>query len=198
MLNVWVAESIFRRHCSQYSNLCVIMDMCHFFYIKNNPVIAHCGENVSNWWYRFGNKSSCRRKLGFGNEFDTWPYLADTARPHHRVIYPTITLAAIMPIHCMHFFSLLFKLSFNSLQPSDAYMRQIIIWTNDRILLIGPLGTNFSDILIEIHKFPFKKMHLKISSAKWRQFCLGLNVLIAHWKNVSILPSPHHLSLFLS
>ena len=28
--------------------------------------------------------------------------------------------------------------------------RQAIIWTNAGILLIGPLGTNFSEILIEI------------------------------------------------
>ena len=55
--------------------------------------------------------------------------------------------------------------------------RQAIIWTNARILLIGPLGTNFSEILIGIETFSFKKMHLKISSAKWRPFCLGLNVL---------------------
>ena len=56
--------------------------------------------------------------------------------------------------------------------------RQTIIWTNDGILLIGPLGTNFSEILIGIQTFSFKKMHLKMSSAKWRPFCLGLNVLI--------------------
>ena len=55
--------------------------------------------------------------------------------------------------------------------------RQTIIWTNDGILLIGPLGTNFSETLIGIQTFPFKKMHLKMSSAKWRPFCLGLNVL---------------------
>ena len=55
--------------------------------------------------------------------------------------------------------------------------RQAIIWTNAGILLIGPLGTNFNEILIEIHAFSFKKMHLKMSSAKWRPFCLGLNVL---------------------
>ena len=40
-----------------------------------------------------------------------------------------------------------------------------------------PLGTNFREILIEIHSFSFKKMHLKMSSRKWRPFCLGLNVL---------------------
>ena len=55
--------------------------------------------------------------------------------------------------------------------------RQAIIWTNAGILLIGPLGTNFSEILSRIHSFSFKKMHLKMSSAKWRVFCLGLNVL---------------------
>ena len=56
--------------------------------------------------------------------------------------------------------------------------RQAIIWTNAGILLIGPLGTNFSEISIEILIFSFKKMRLKVSSAKWRPFCLGLNVLI--------------------
>ena len=55
--------------------------------------------------------------------------------------------------------------------------RQAIIWTNAGILLIGPLGTNFSEILIGIQTFSFKKLHLKTSSAKWRLFCLGLNEL---------------------
>ena len=42
----------------------------------------------------------------------------------------------------------------NGLSPGR---RQAIIWTNAGILLIGPLGTNFSEILIEIHAFSFKK-----------------------------------------
>ena len=54
---------------------------------------------------------------------------------------------------------------------------QTIIWTNDGMLFIGPLGTNFSEIFIRIQTFSFKKMHLKMSSAKWLPFCLGLNVL---------------------
>ena len=62
----------------------------------------------------------------------------------------------------------------NGLSPGR---RQAIIWTNAGILLIGPLGTNFSEILIPIEAFSFKKMHLKISSAKWHPFCLGLDVL---------------------
>ena len=65
----------------------------------------------------------------------------------------------------------------NGLSPSR---RQAIIWTNAGILLIGPLGTNFSEVLIGIQTFAFKKMHLKMSSAKWRPFCLGLNVLKSH------------------
>ena len=55
---------------------------------------------------------------------------------------------------------------------------QAIIWTNAWILLIGPLGTNFSEILIEIHTFSFKKVHFKMSSGKCWPFCLGLNVLL--------------------
>ena len=62
----------------------------------------------------------------------------------------------------------------NGLSPGR---RQAIIWTNAGILLTGPLGTNFGEILIEIHTFSFKKMHLKMSSGKWRPFCLSLNVL---------------------
>ena len=66
----------------------------------------------------------------------------------------------------------------NGLSPGQC---QAIIWTNAGMLLIGLCGTNFSDILIGIHTFSFKKIHLKMSSAKWRPFCLGLNVLILCW-----------------
>ena len=67
----------------------------------------------------------------------------------------------------------------NSFRPSDAYMRlkiisigsdnglspgrcQVIIWTNAEILLIGPLGTNVNEILIEIQAFSYVwKWHLR-------------------------------------
>ena len=55
--------------------------------------------------------------------------------------------------------------------------RQAIICTKAGISLIGFLGTNFIVILIVIQKVSFNKMHLKMTSAKWRPFCLGLNVL---------------------
>ena len=64
--------------------------------------------------------------------------------------------------------------SVNGLSPGR---RQAIIWTNAGILLIWPLGTNFSEILIKSLTFSFTKMRLNVSSAKWRPFCLGLNVL---------------------
>ena len=65
----------------------------------------------------------------------------------------------------------------NGLSPDR---RQAIIRTNAGILLIRPLGTNFSEFLVEVLIFSFKKMRLKVSSAKRRSFCLGLNDL-THW-----------------
>ena len=44
--------------------------------------------------------------------------------------------------------------------------RQATIWTSAGILLIGPLGTNFSEILIEIQTYSLKAIRWKMSSAK--------------------------------
>ena len=52
-----------------------------------------------------------------------------------------------------------------------------IIWTDAGILSIGPLETNFGEILINIHTFSLNQMHLKISG-KWRPCCLSLSVFI--------------------
>ena len=72
-----------------------------------------------------------------------------------------------------------------------------IIQTNaEMILLIGRLGTNFSEISIDIHILSFKKIHVKMSSAKWRPFCLGHNVIYIfiicqHWNGeIMWYPSP--------
>ena len=46
------------------------------------------------------------------------------------------------------------------------------------LLPIGTLGTNSSEILIKIQSFSFTKMHLKISSEKWRPFYPGVDELI--------------------
>ena len=60
----------------------------------------------------------------------------------------------------------------NGLSPER---RQANIWTNAGILLIGPLVTNFSEILIEIQTFSLKKIRSKMSSVKWCSFRLGFN-----------------------
>ena len=57
----------------------------------------------------------------------------------------------------------------NGLLPGQ---QQAIIWTNTGILSIWVLGTKFSEMLVKIQMFSFKKMHLKMLSVK-----LGLNVL---------------------
>ena len=62
----------------------------------------------------------------------------------------------------------------NGLSPGR---RQAIIWTNAVVLFIGPLGANFNETSIEINTFPFKKINLKMSSGKWRTYCLVLKVL---------------------
>ena len=57
----------------------------------------------------------------------------------------------------------------NDLSPDQ---RQSIVWTNAGILSFEPLGIKLFEIFIEMHTFSFKKMHLKMSSGKWRPFCL--------------------------
>ena len=61
----------------------------------------------------------------------------------------------------------------NGLSPGR---RQAIIWTYAGILLIGPLGMNFSEILSGIDTFSFKKNRLKMPYAKGWPFCRGLNM----------------------
>ena len=72
----------------------------------------------------------------------------------------------------------------NGLSPGR---RQAITWTNVGLLLIGPLGTNFSEMLIEIHTFSIKKIHLKMSSGKMtailsRPQCDNKNCELCHYQ----------------
>ena len=78
----------------------------------------------------------------------------------------------------------------NGLSPDR---RQAINLTNDIILLIVPLRTNFSEIVIEVQTFSFNIMRSKVSSAKWRPFCLGLNVLMT-WHQTDHCYKCHYLN----
>ena len=94
----------------------------------------------------------------------------------------------------------------NGLSPGR---HQASIWTNAGILLIGYSGTNFSEILITIQTFSFKKMHLKLMSGKLLPFFLSLNELsvvascekvfmpwIHNVASVNISTSQHHSKHF--
>ena len=56
-------------------------------------------------------------------------------------------------------------------------------WTNGAILSIGHLGTNFGEFYLKFKHFRWIKMHSKMSSAKWRPFCLGLDVVSPFFVN---------------
>ena len=91
-------------------------------------------------------------------------------------VYPSVTLTTHWgQVTHLCVINLTIICSDNGLSPGR---RHAIIWTNAGILSIGTLETNFSEILIEILTFSFKNMRLKVSSGKWRSFCLGPNVLI--------------------
>ena len=103
-----------------------------------------------------------------------------------------------------------FWLGLNSSPPSDAYMHQWIksalvqimtcrlfsakplsnysapshYLTRAGLLLIGPLGTNFSKTWIKIRSFSFTKMHLKLSSAK-----MAAMLSRGRWVKTAKLPS---------
>ena len=96
-----------------------------------------------------------------------WPY-----EVCHSVI-PAIEEAAAMWHGMQNYGSIG---SDNGLSP---IWRQAIIYTNAWMLLIAPLGTNSSEIVIQIKNASFMKMHLKISSAKWLPFWLGGDKLMA-------------------
>ena len=61
--------------------------------------------------------------------------------------------------------------SANGLAPGR---RQTITWTNARVLLIEPLETNFSEILIDMHTFSLHKMHLEMLFANCGSFVSAL------------------------
>ena len=118
-----------------------------------------------------------------------------TARFNPRIMYTACAILVVwLPVDCTPHPSLLLgdglthwgrvthicvgKLTIigsdNGLSPGR---RQAIIWTNARLLSIGPLRTYFSENLIKIQQFSLTKIHVKMSSAKCRPTCLGINVL---------------------
>ena len=137
-----------------------------------------------------------------GNELpviSVWPLSKCNISNNISSLKYTLTHLGRVPHICVNKLTIIG--SDNGLSPGR---RQAIIWTNAGILLIGPLGTNFSEIAIKIHIFSFKKMHLKKSSREWRPFCLGLNVLIhivfdttqSYWESAKINVTYTHANTY--
>ena len=151
--------------------------------------MASNAENVSIWWRHHGSmeKSVCPLLCGNGSKMHVFTCL----NYFYITSLNNLLLLKIQKFRCyLHISSLshwgqvthicVGNLTIigpnNGLSPGRC---QAIIWTNAVILLIGPWGTNFSEILIGVQPFSFKKMHLKMLSAKWRPFCLSPNVLMS-------------------
>ena len=123
--------------------------------------------------------------------------------PYHIISENTLLVLQHCPLPCLTHWGRVTHIcvsdltsigSDNGLSP---VRRQAIIRTNAGILLIRPLGTNFSEFLVEFLIFSFKKMRLKVSSAKKRPFCLGLNEGIVPQCSPSILLTICILLLFV-
>ena len=113
----------------------------------------------------------------------TLPYLTDSSFCHG----PIISLIDSSP-PSVHIYASVNRVSIgwdNGLLP---IRRQAIISTNVGLLSIGTLGTNFNEILIKIQNFSLTKMHLKISSAKWRPFCPGGDELFVGQNALALNP----------
>ena len=134
--------------------------------------MASYADFFSIWWRHHGRRdcaSHLKMKMKSTDEFQIFTLVSVTSLTHWgRVTHICVSEQTIIG-------------SDNALSPGR---RQAIIWTNDGILLIEPLGTNFGELPIEILLFSFKKMRLKVSSAKWRLFPLGLNVLKIGLQNI--------------
>ena len=151
------ATNVFKKFINSLWNGYIMMPRGHFYYIKFNPtwISNHMSSKVRDEIiYPFPNINGCTAEVW---KWEVMKSLTHWGRVTHICVSNLTTIG-----------------SGNGLSPGR---RQAITRTNAGILLIGPLGTNFGEILVEIPTFSFKKMHLKVSSAKWRPFCLGLNVL---------------------
>ena len=104
-----------------------------------------------------------------------WIKMVIKMKPHDRLL-PITGVPVVFPLTPFslvpHIWSIN-QVSIGSDNGLSPIRRQIIIWTNAGLLSIGPLGTNFTEILTKVQNFSFTKMHLKISSVKWRPFCPG-------------------------
>ena len=120
-------------------------DHLHTFYAKPKIVQIGWGHHADLFGLKKISHNFCRRctsSLHAGYEGSAVSSLEETDLTHWgRVTYICVSKVGNIG-------------SDNGLPPGR---RQAIIWTNAGILLIGPLGINFSEILIEIKTVSFNK-----------------------------------------
>ena len=152
LLQLWLISTVYILQCylAMFSTgLYLPWDYIgHSWYRPNG--IRH--RNGYMLWHQMGARPSATTMLTKLYE----SYLPDT----NIMLYPLTHWGRVTHI-CVSKLTIIG--SDNGLSPGR---RQAIIWTNAGILLVRTLGTNFSEILSEIHAFSFKEIHLKISSAK--------------------------------
>ena len=128
-------------------------EVCAWQYIYNESVLvsvmALCHQTMSHYL------NQC------------WPRLMTSAIQGHNEL-----------THLPHIYASVKWVSIDSDNGLSPGRCQPIIWTNTDILSIRTQGTYFNEILFEIQIFSFKKMHLNMSSAKWRPFFPGENKLM--------------------
>ena len=142
--------------------------MCHFKYTNEYHSLICV---VDNWYWNF-------TKLFLSVRWGSWKFIARLHTEQDFVVrWQVFELNGLTHwgrVTHICIGNLTIIGSDNGLSPGQC---QAITWTNVGILLIGPLGTNLSEMLIEINTFSCKKIYLKMSSGKWLPFCLGLNML---------------------
>ena len=163
---IWLHVRLYVEISFQYTtNFLVNMGLSCFTLQSQSPFCHYqivCGLG----WSHFSKRYSCLRV----QKESSWEPLDFQPQTLDRYIF--LTHWGLVTHICVGRLTIIG--SDNGLLPGR---RQAIILTIAGIVLIWPLGTHFSEILIRILPFSFKKMRLKVSSAKRRPFCLGLDEL---------------------
>ena len=140
-INGWVNNRVagdLRRHLTHYD---IIVMTCFFLFTPTFVFFVYGEYHV---WTE-GANCLCTHERGY---FDVYFLSYDVMRE----INNEITLECVEK-----------QSSGNGLSPVQ---HKAITWTNSGLLSVKCLGTNFNEILIRILSFPFKKMHLNLSSSQ--------------------------------
>ena len=165
---------------SRDPKICIFLVHYIIYSVKNCPKYITTTKSNTTPIFISTLKAALLLRANTTTTYDPWPWIGLQQAPQKILLTYNLTHWGRVTHICVGNLTIIGP--DNGLSPGQ---RQAIIWTNVGILLIGPWGTNFSEILIGIQTFSFKKVHLKMASAKWRPFCLGLHVLSRSWINVA-------------